>query len=468
MTKFPKIKTAIIFLTVFFGVLFFAKASLAAVNLPWSTTYDCPDWNNINDPLSCDGIDKGLGGAIYDTYYEQVISSANRTGSLGKGQRHWLLDDQPSPSTTFRENEAIGQTVLSVVDASLFVPNPYLKAVILRDVSETAPGNREIRMVMSTDLTPGTNTITVDAPITRSFVAGDVVGVLQNNNCSGGTVVYFSEGQSEIGVRWYMRYQAGFKWWDQGRINVGNKIMYFFSFNDGQPDTPSHYFSIDAAADAFDLSGQYGDNHHHHGDTGGWSNTFGGGSAVSDGSWHYIELHLKVGTAPAHNNHLVEWWVDGVLKKSFYGFYGYSGKFISGTATGGSNTTLIDTSKNFINEGVIVGNAISYFLWPYEDPGDMIVTGITTTTNPNDTLEFATNSFAFTPGVSYEVYINRAVPKKYGGFIIASNNVGTDNGNTPFYVDYDDITISNTGYIGPIGGTPDTTPPAAPTGVAVN
>jgi hypothetical protein len=35
-------------------------------------------------------------------------------------------------------------------------------------------------------------------------------------------------------------------------------------------------------------------------------------------------------------------------------------------------------------------------------------------------------------------------------------------------VDYDDVAVNNTGYIGPIGATPDVTPPAAPSGLSVS
>lgn len=56
-----------------------------------------------------------------------------------------------------------------------------------------------------------------------------------------------------------------------------------------------------------------------------------------------------------------------------------------GTSTGGSTTSLIDTTKNFVTEGVVVGDQV----WNTTNTEKGFVTSITTTTNPNDTLNFA-------------------------------------------------------------------------------
>jgi hypothetical protein len=57
----------------------------------------------------------------------------------------------------------------------------------------------------------------------------------------------------------------------------------------------------------------------------------------------------------------------------------------SGTATGGSATKLIDTTKNFVAVGVIVGHVV----YRVADGKTGTITSITTTTNPNDTLNYA-------------------------------------------------------------------------------
>lgn len=80
---------------------------------------------------------------------------------------------------------------------------------------------------------------------------------------------------------------------------------------------------------------------------------------------------------------------------------------ISGTATGGSTTTLIDTTKNFVTEGIIIGSRVMNIT----DNGETQpagVTSITSTTNPNDTLHFSalTNGASFAGGGdSYKVVV---------------------------------------------------------------
>ena len=60
----------------------------------------------------------------------------------------------------------------------------------------------------------------------------------------------------------------------------------------------------------------------------------------------------------------------------------------SGTATGGSSTTLVDTATNFVTAGVAVGMQV----FRTADGKSSRITSITTTTNPNDTLNFTAYS----------------------------------------------------------------------------
>ena len=84
------------------GIFLFLNAniSLAAVNLPWSTTYNCPDWkqsDGLYGVVNCDGL-TGDGGWTCDNgdgtaREEQITAAANYpAGGGGKGQRHWLGD----------------------------------------------------------------------------------------------------------------------------------------------------------------------------------------------------------------------------------------------------------------------------------------------------------------------------------------------------------------------------------------
>ncbi len=69
----------------------------AGVNLPWSTTYDCADWDN-GDTINCDGLGSAGGWSCYGNY-EQITSAANNpNGGGGKGQRHWYGDGTNSGS----------------------------------------------------------------------------------------------------------------------------------------------------------------------------------------------------------------------------------------------------------------------------------------------------------------------------------------------------------------------------------
>ena len=78
---------------------------------------------------------------------------------------------------------------------------------------------------------------------------------------------------------------------------------------------------------------------------------------------------------------------------------------LSGTATGGSSTTLVDTSKNFSALGADAGSYL--YVHDLSDPGSggaksAEISGITTTTNPNDTLTFSGGP-TFAVGHSYSV-----------------------------------------------------------------
>jgi hypothetical protein len=78
----------------------------------------------------------------------------------------------------------------------------------------------------------------------------------------------------------------------------------------------------------------------------------------------------------------------------------------SGTATGGSTISLIDTTKNFVTEGVILGSKV-IDVTDGGETGIGGVTSITTTTNPNDTLHFSALSAgaSFGPGDTYKVIV---------------------------------------------------------------
>lgn len=72
---------------IFLLLLLLPLPVFAAVDLPWESTYDCPEWINYTDHLDCDGLNKGLNVA----HGEEITASANYpAGGGGKGQRHYF------------------------------------------------------------------------------------------------------------------------------------------------------------------------------------------------------------------------------------------------------------------------------------------------------------------------------------------------------------------------------------------
>src|SRR5688572_8689538 len=78
----------------------YSGSAHAAITLPWSTTYNCPEmvqgtapWNAYPAVL-CDGIES-YGGWTANGQGEQITSAANNpTGGGGRGQRQWNCDGQ--------------------------------------------------------------------------------------------------------------------------------------------------------------------------------------------------------------------------------------------------------------------------------------------------------------------------------------------------------------------------------------
>jgi hypothetical protein len=201
------------------------NVSSAAVNLPWSTTYNCADWawNGGIDPI-CDGLIRG-GDWTCDNGdgtvgREQITASANYSGGVGgKGQRHWLGD-----------------------------------------------------------------------------------GV---NNVSGGLNTSFSSSQSEIWVRWYMRYEQGFQW---NPYLMNQKILYFdpTSF----PRLIVEYYGQNRVQ-IYSYAANQG---YPSAEGAGWNaimangGTDARGNKTSDGQWHLWEFHVKIDTNGADG--VLELWID--------------------------------------------------------------------------------------------------------------------------------------------------------------
>jgi hypothetical protein len=205
--------------------ILFPSISHAAVNLPWSTTYNCADWtwNGGTNPV-CNGLIRG-GDWTCDNGdgtvgREQITASANYSGGVGgKGQRHWLGD-----------------------------------------------------------------------------------GV---NNISGGLWLSFLSSQSEIWVRWYMRYEKGFQW---NPYLMNQKILYFDPTS--LPRLVVEYYGqnrlrIYSHASIRPSYASVGN---------GWNTVMANGGTdarrnkTSDGQWHLWEFHVKIDTNGTDG--VLELWID--------------------------------------------------------------------------------------------------------------------------------------------------------------
>jgi hypothetical protein len=119
------------------------------------------------------------------------------------------------------------------------------------------------------------------------------------NDNSGSTVITFNAPQRELWIRWYMRYEAGFKW----SALQYDKLIYLDN------TTVPEFYGWDSVNVYTAPSGN------HASATGGWDTVMKNGAIdpatghrTSDGQWHWYEVHLKNdGT-----NGIAEFWVDGV------------------------------------------------------------------------------------------------------------------------------------------------------------
>jgi hypothetical protein len=135
------------------------------------------------------------------------------------------------------------------------------------------------------------------------------------NNNSGGVKINFNSSPSELWIRYYIRYKAGFKWTSLGY----QKLIYF--------DNGTVLELVDWDSVNIYKSGN------HQSNTGGWDTMYKNGPIdpttghrISDGSWHCMEWHIRL------SGGLGEAWVDGVKYISINGLsYGSDLDFLFGS-----------------------------------------------------------------------------------------------------------------------------------------
>ncbi len=407
-------------------VLFFLIPSLswAAVNLPWLTTYNCTEWNQDDGNPTC--VDSGIqkyggwyacpsgmatgGNAEKTTLIDTTVNFVTSGIIVGDYVRNHDLNqvaEITSITTTTNDNDTLSFSAMAAQNVS---GNTYF---IYDNSISTPPTLYDHTLAKREQITTEANHSSGGGSKGQRHWLGDGVNVN-----SGGTAVEFTTGQTEIWIRWYMRFQTGFKWsgyqgfkiiYPHGPASVilGTDSQYYVciqnhtsdasnrpitgenwtlywsiggsagaTWGSGLPYTTSwgNYFMVAYQSDRFNYYTQYGDTTHYAETTAGWSQTFCGGGTESDGLWHSIELHVKseTGAAPNNTDGIIEWWIDGVGPKR-------------------------PTGWNTVDHGL--------------------------------------NSLGHT----------------IGWVLIGSNAKYPDNGMAAYYVDYDDIAVSNTGYIGPLG-----------------
>lgn len=113
--------------------------------------------------------------------------------------------------------------------------------------------------------------------------------------------------KKELWVRWYERYQSGFRW--SGGLPSFSKELYFGTATGGTSVIPEMYF------DQFSLTAQGGSTYadaYQVVSTYGWPSIMGG--ANSDGQFHCYEIHLKMDTNGSDG--IGQLWIDGILRVS--------------------------------------------------------------------------------------------------------------------------------------------------------
>jgi hypothetical protein len=236
-----------------------APAAEAAVTLPWSTTYNCPDWTQSDwSPVGCDGL--GVhGGWTCDNgdgtvREEQITAAANYPGGVGgRGQRHWKGD-----------------------------------------------------------------------------------GI---NNVSGGMRIVFESPQSELWIRWHMRYERDLEW----NTLVQDKILYI--------DVGTHPFLIFGYQWSDEVGFNADGNPYYSGTGKGWNTimingtTDARGNKMSDGQWHLYEIHIRMDTNGS--NGVGEAWIDGIQRVSGQDmdFGGQAGKAGWSVVAVGENNNRLTTTR---------------------------------------------------------------------------------------------------------------------------
>ncbi|MCJ8503005.1 polysaccharide lyase [Desulfatitalea alkaliphila] len=132
-----------------------------------------------------------------------------------------------------------------------------------------------------------------------------------DNRNSGTIVAEFPTPQKELWVRWYERYEAGFRWGN----SIDVKSLYFKA-NNSNPYVGYQYSNY-----RFYWGGSGGGPTFPVAVGNGWRYVYPTGT--SDGTWHCFEVYMKMDTDGTDGEGKI--WIDGVLVEEYSGFSWSSG-----------------------------------------------------------------------------------------------------------------------------------------------
>jgi len=183
----------------------------------------------------------------------------------------------------------------------------------------------------------------------RSWLYGDGLTVAAYDINISNYSNNFSPAQKELWIRWYVRYQSGI-------IGTGlyyQKLLYIRTASSNSVDVIAELynkggFCINAQATANPVAASS--------TTGGWNTMYP--TAISDGTWHCLEIHIKMDTNGTVGgltaNGIAQYWLDGVnyinntsvnfsngdtVAQQGWTWFDFPGNYSYGSSTPGLNTS---------------------------------------------------------------------------------------------------------------------------------
>lgn len=195
---------------------------------------------------------------------------------------------------------------------------------------------------------------------------GQAVGDGSNNN--GGGIVITFPAQSELWIRWYMRFPLGFSW------NNGKpyylKIVRLRGPTGANTDHIVQFRDWDNAYFGFvDQLGRYSNL----GGSCGWTCIMGG--SLGDGQWHSYEVHLKVG-----NPGILEGWIDGNQVFRHANIWVYASQGITSMSVYDNSTNPNNGTDQYVSyDDFAISN--TGYIGPISGGGNTTTTTLTAPTN---------------------------------------------------------------------------------------